>query len=690
MEGFVPDPPRLGASPSFAVEAPWFAPDLVGAAATAWAPCALDPQWPGLLCGLQASGKPQGDEAAPTSEAGFAGDPDPSLGWPFPTEMAEDALLAPLASGEVAHPHEDWWLQSSSAISSAPPDNGGNNFETARDIGGLIGSLAFSDWVGSSDRNDYYRFSVTEASAFSLSLTGLTANADVQLLNGSGSRLASSSNGGVASESISRALSVGTYVVRVYFRGASTGYALNLSATPTAPPPSPGSYSAVNGYGEASAERAIERLLNVTIPDVPNSFGAGLYGLDRLGAPEVWNYGYTGEGIVVAVADTGVDRNHLDLDSNIWMNLQEISGNGVDDDGNGYVDDVFGWNFFNNNNDTIDVQGHGTHVAGTIAAELNAFGVTGVAYGSKIMPVKVLSDSGSGSWTSVANGIRYAANNGADIINLSLGGGSGDLVLQSAIEYAWNRGVAVMMAAGNSGGSSPIFPAAYANRWGMAIGAVDASGSLAPFSNRAGTSVLDYVTAAGTLVYSTTPNNSYASYSGTSMATPHMAGAMALLMQANRDSGRNLSLAQLEQLFTASASNSASAISSNGGGASLPAGAAGASLAAELSADPVAIAPVPQAATADASSPHELMSSPLHEDSPPGRIADRQPTSPAAQSQAAPGPAVESAGGGKEPARAKGADSAPDWLAGRPTWFERSRKSGHGSLDLLTGVLRSV
>jgi len=205
-------------------------------------------------------------------------------------------------------------------------------------------------------------------------------------------------------------------------------------------------------------------------------------------------------------------------------------------------------------------------VAGTIAAENNGFGVTGVAYSAKIMPVKVLSDSGSGSNAGIASGIRYAVNNGANVINLSLGGGSGDPTLQSAIQYAWDRGVAVLMAAGNSGLASPGYPAAYASSWGMAIGAVNSNGLLASFSNRAGSAVLDYVTAAGVAVTSTTPNNTYATYDGTSMATPHMAGAMALLMQANLSSGRNLSVGQLEQLFTATASNTlASAATSPSG-----------------------------------------------------------------------------------------------------------------------------
>ncbi|MFM7676617.1 MAG: S8 family serine peptidase [Synechococcus sp.] len=315
-----------------------------------------------------------------------------------------------------------------------------------------------------------------------------------------------------------------------------------------------GNYNAITGYGEASAERAIERLLSTGIPDLPNQYSGGLYGIDRIGAPEAWSQGYTGQGIVIAVCDTGVDRFHQDLDANIWINSREIPGNGRDDDGNGFADDVNGWNFADNNNNTLDIHGHGTHVGGTIVAERNSFGTTGIAYGAKIMPVKVLSDSGQGTWSSVANGIRYAADNGANIINLSLGSLVSNPTLQNAVAYAWNKGVAVIMAAGNNGGSSPIYPAAYANQWGIAVGAINSSGALASFSNRAGAAQLDYITAAGVTVMSTLPNNQYTAYSGTSMAAPHLAGAMALLMQANHSSGRHLPLSQLESLLTSSAS----------------------------------------------------------------------------------------------------------------------------------------
>jgi subtilisin family serine protease len=442
-----------------------------------------------------------------------------------------------------------------SASPNAPIDQAGNTLATARDIGTLSGTQSFSDWVGKVDTNDYYRLVLSQTSNFSLMVTGLSADADVQLLNSGGTVLASSTNRSNTAESISQSLSADTYYVRVYPYNAATYYTLTLSATASPPPPPSGNYSAVNGYGEVSAERAIEQLLNVSIPDLAPQFSGGLYGLDRIGAPEAWSQGFTGEGIVVAICDTGVDRNHPDLDANIWSNANEVANNGLDDDSNGYIDDLYGWNFISNNNNTADVNTHGTHLAGTIAGENNSFGVTGIAYGARIMPVKVLSDSGSGSWQSVASGIRYATDNGANIINLSLGGSAGDSTLQSAVQYAWTRGVAVIMAAGNEGSGSPSYPAAYASSWGMAVGAVDSNGSMASFSNRSGTTQMNYVTAAGVGILSTVPNNSYATYDGTSMATPHVAGSMALLMQANRVSNLNLSLAQLEQLLISTASN---------------------------------------------------------------------------------------------------------------------------------------
>ena len=319
--------------------------------------------------------------------------------------------------------------------------------------------------------------------------------------------------------------------------------------------PSLDGYSAESGYGLINAAAAVAKSLNQeTFADVPN-LGGDYWGADLINAPEVWNAGYTGEGVVVAVLDTGVDRYHDDLIDNIWTNAGEIADDGIDNDGNGFVDDLYGWNFVSDNKNTLDVNSHGTHVSGTIAGVNNDFGVTGIAYDAQIMPVKVLGDDGSGSSDGVAQGIRYAVDNGADVINMSLGGSSEDDIpsLRSAVEYAASQGVIVISAAGNNGDSTTMefFPAAYATDWGLAVGAVDRDNEMANFSNRAGDTKLAYVTAPGASVLSTTPNNSYDSYNGTSMAAPHVAGVVALMLSANG----TLTDAQVRQIITETAEN---------------------------------------------------------------------------------------------------------------------------------------
>ncbi len=435
------------------------------------------------------------------------------------------------------------------ATGSGPADNAGNTLATARNIGTLSSSQSFTDFVGSSDTNDYYRFDLSQSSNFSLSLNGLSADADVQLLNSSGTVLSSSANGGTTAESITSTLGTGTYYVRVFPYSGNTNYSLTLAAASAPPPPTSG-FNATYGYGLINAAAAVARALGQSspFPDVAN-LGGNNWGNDLVKAPEVWARGYTGQGIVVAVVDTGVDYTHPDLATNIWVNTREVAGNGLDDDGNGYVDDVRGWDFINNDNTPLDRNGHGTHVAGTIAALNNGVGVTGVAYNARIMPVQVLSDSGSGSNSGVANGIRYAANNGAQVINLSLGGGySADIY--SAIQYATGRGSIVVMASGNEGAAQPGYPAFHATEYGLSIGAVDSNSRIASFSNRAGTnSAMRHVMAPGVNVYSTSPNNSYRFLSGTSMATPHAAGVVALMLSANG----GLSHAQVRDMVTGTA-----------------------------------------------------------------------------------------------------------------------------------------
>ncbi len=232
-----------------------------------------------------------------------------------------------------------------------------------------------------------------------------------------------------------------------------------------------------------------------------------------------------------------------------WLNADEVAGDGVDNDGNGFVDDVDGWDFINSDAHPNDDNGHGTHVAGTIAQTTNnGLGVAGVAFGTTIMPVKVLNSAGTGSLDGVAAGIRYAVDNGADVISLSLGG-PGSSALQSAVAYAYNNGVVVCAASGN-GGTDGIgdpacdYPAAY-DAYVIAVGATQYNESRAPYSNYG--SSLDMVAPGGNTGVdqngdgypdgvlqntfgNTTVNWAYYFYQGTSMATPHVSGVAALLL----------------------------------------------------------------------------------------------------------------------------------------------------------------
>lgn len=291
-------------------------------------------------------------------------------------------------------------------------------------------------------------------------------------------------------------------------------------------------FSSIKGYGVVNAASSVARALNLaSLPDVPSV--SLNWGINMINAPEVWNAGYTGAGITVAVIDTGVDYNHPDLVNNIWSNSDEIANNGIDDDGNGFVDDVRGWDFVSNDNAPSDSNGHGTHVAGIIAASRNSIGHTGVAYNAKIMPLKAL--GGGDEWGNIINAIRYAVDNGARVINMSLGGATTDQDgrLREVLQYAADRGVIAVSAAGNSSSLSPGMPARFADNWGIAVGAASTNGAITSYSNRAGSNAnMAYVMAPESSV-STLPNNRYGFMRGTSMATPHVAGVVALMLEAN-------------------------------------------------------------------------------------------------------------------------------------------------------------
>ncbi len=265
-----------------------------------------------------------------------------------------------------------------------------------------------------------------------------------------------------------------------------------------------------------------------------------LWGLDKIGAsPTVWNQ-YTGQGVKIAIVDCGVNYFHEDLLGNIWSNPGEIAGNGIDDDRDGFVDDVRGWDFVNNDNAPMDQGGHGTHVAGIAAAVGgNAKGIVGVAPKAQIIPVQVLGSNGSGSLWNVVQGIVYAARVGANIINLSLGASYLDTystrLLQAAVDFAASRGTIIVAAAGNSNSSVNYFSPANLNNV-IAVGATDPNDKKAVFSNYGsklfltapGVDILSLGTK-GSAIGAYVSENYYRA-SGTSMAAPYVSGAIALLL----------------------------------------------------------------------------------------------------------------------------------------------------------------
>ena len=248
-----------------------------------------------------------------------------------------------------------------------------------------------------------------------------------------------------------------------------------------------------------------------------------------------------GKGVVIAVIDTGVDYNHKDLADNMWTNPNEIPDNGIDDDGNGYVDDVHGVNIIYNSGDPMDDHGHGTHVAGAIAMAAGNGGGVGLAYGAKIMCIKAGSSSGTFASYDVAKAIKYAVDNGADVINMSFGGEEKSTVVEAALNDAAEYAVLVA-SAGNDGlptseavangykNCKDVYPAGFNTVIGVM--ASDNEDHLAAFSN------WDYISgkgceyemaAPGVDIYSTLPDNRYAVWSGTSLASANVAAAAAII-----------------------------------------------------------------------------------------------------------------------------------------------------------------
>jgi len=255
-------------------------------------------------------------------------------------------------------------------------------------------------------------------------------------------------------------------------------------------------------------------------------------------APEAWEIEQGRPEVVMAIIDTGIDYDHPDLGANIWENTAEIEGvDGTDDDGNGFMDDTMGWDFVDEDNDPRDAHGHGSHVAGIAGAVANnGLGIAGLAWNCRIMPVRAGNSEGVFTSEHAAEAIIYAAENKANVINLSWGGYEKISLIDDAMTFATDRGALICAAAGNDDSSDLIYPAAYRNNAVIAVGATDDEDRKAVFSNY-GDWV--HVSAPGDGpaigesslrgIYSTYLNGGYRQLRGTSMATPHVGAAAALL-----------------------------------------------------------------------------------------------------------------------------------------------------------------
>lgn len=280
-------------------------------------------------------------------------------------------------------------------------------------------------------------------------------------------------------------------------------------------------------------------------PNDPIYQTGALWHIDSIHAPAAWDSTTSDTSQIICIIDTGVDWMHPDLDDNIWTNWLEIPDNGLDDDNNGFVDDRRGWDFINLENDPRDDNGHGTHVAGLAAAETdNSIGTCGIAWHAKIMPVKVLQSSGVGNSADFAQGILYAYNSGATIINMSLGSYGESITVKNALEYAYSTSVLVA-AAGNDciclcGSECPVgasmFPACYP--FVIGVQASNFYSDFTYFSNYdiSGPIISGHsegynyeIRAPGIALYSTFPGGNYHALSGTSMACPLVSGSAALL-----------------------------------------------------------------------------------------------------------------------------------------------------------------
>ncbi|MCP4539600.1 MAG: S8 family serine peptidase [Chloroflexi bacterium] len=276
--------------------------------------------------------------------------------------------------------------------------------------------------------------------------------------------------------------------------------------------------------------------------NVPNDplFGQ-LWGMEMIDAPLAWDIQTGSDNVIVGIIDTGIDYTHPDLAAHVWTNPNEIPNNSIDDDGNGYVDDMHGWDFFNDDNDPMDDAGHGTHVAGTITAVgNNGVGVTGVNWSGRVMALKFLGSQGYGYTSNAVAAVEYATQMGVSLTNNSWGGGEYSQALYDAIAAAGANGQLFIASAGNSNDNNDEYPS-YPNSYDLdniiAVAATDSADQKADFSSY-GFASTD-LGAPGVKILSTLPitsrgcgtgnDNGYGSCNGTSMAAPHVSGVAALV-----------------------------------------------------------------------------------------------------------------------------------------------------------------
>ncbi len=259
---------------------------------------------------------------------------------------------------------------------------------------------------------------------------------------------------------------------------------------------------------------------------------SGVVGAD-IDALRAWEITKGKKEIKIAIIDTGIDYNHPDLKDNVWVNLAEKNGKaGVDDDGNGYIDDIHGYDFANNDGDALDDHGHGSHCAGTIGAiHDNGVGVAGVMNQVTLVPLKFLTAAGAGTSEGAILAIDYATKMNVDIMSNSWGGGGFSQALEDAIRAASDKGIIFTAAAGNSStnnDSGAHYPSNYNLPNIVSVAAHTSADGLASFSSFGARTV--HVAAPGHRILSTVLNGGYSVYSGTSMATPHVSGVLGLLL----------------------------------------------------------------------------------------------------------------------------------------------------------------